>query len=94
MKKKTTHYAGTLYMSDLDGSNLQEVIELITEKMPPNSKLDHDYGETSFNILVERDETDAEYEMRVRLEESNKKALEDREKAQLEQLLRKYGNGN
>lgn len=96
MGKKTVQVtAEELSKYDLDGSlgKLKEYIEGLIEKYGEEAVLDiWICGEYNFDIMVTREETDAEYEARLARESVHKEHIEKYERAQYEALKKKFEN--
>lgn len=85
-------------MPDLSGSSLLEASKIFADlaelhKDKLNVRVYQDYYDEKerYTIVYDREETDAEYQIRVAEEERIKKLVEDREKKQFEELKKKYG---
>lgn len=90
VKKKIKTNIGYMGSGDLDGFTFEEAVSYLKEKMPENSKLNWQYGDTYYDVLVEREETDKEYLDRTSLEIRTKEKLESQEKETLRKLKEKY----
>lgn len=93
--------ADSFYFSDLDGLTIEEAIEMLSkvqERFPDKKiKIDIDlYGDYSNDsqFYYEEEETDSEYEARIKQNERWKKEAEKREREQYELLRQKYGTIN
>lgn len=93
MEKQTkTDNVGSISCCDMDGLNLEGLIEFLKNRMPVNAILDYDYAENCYTILQYRIETDEEFQKRVTEENIKTQRLEAQEKAKLAELLEKYGD--
>lgn len=90
VKKKIRTNIGYISGGDLDGFTFEEAVKHLKEKMPENSKLNWQYGDNYYDVLVEREETDKEYIDRTSLEICEKEKLELQEKEMLRKLKQKY----
>jgi len=93
MKQKITKLLGTIHCDELDKLTLEEVVEVLTRVMQPNSKLDYDYDGT-FYVQLSREETDDEYNHRINAENVAKERLKQKELETLRQLKEKYEGTN
>lgn len=89
MKQNITKLLGTIDCSVLDGLNLEQVIEVFSRIMQPNSKLDYDYDGT-FYVKSTREETNDEYNRRIISENAAKEKLKQKELETLRKLKEKY----
>lgn len=103
MKQKIT-LEQDLYLSELNGKNIDEIIEylskfktILVERAMENSEYDftcYDYYAHDSKFTLIREETDIEYEQRLEYEngvrEEAQKAFLDKEKKEYERLKAKF----
>lgn len=96
-KQLVKTYVQDVYYGDLEGS-IDEVIKRLQdlkEKHGEGAELTIDYyghdAGIDVSVYTSREETDEEFEDRIKREEMYRKNLEDNERKQLEFLKAKYG---
>ena len=101
-KKIIRDNVGSVTPLDIDGSlkHLRERVNQLIAVHGENARLDwnprfyYDYDtepSPRFEIYVDREETDAEYNKRIEQTKADNAAREAREKAEFERLAKKYG---
>lgn len=94
MKKAIRKKKYSLGLYDIDGETVESVIKDL-EKYK-HCKFDYDYDGGWIDIVEEREETDEEYQERLRIEKEHSEAYlrhqEKLERAELERLKKKYEN--
>ena len=102
-KKIITESKDYVSPSDLDGklSDLKRKIEDLIAEYGPDARLEydahfcHEYDTSPsprFDVLVVREETDAEYKLRLIKEKTLRNITEDREREEYERLRAKFGS--
>ncbi len=91
MKKEITEQFNRICWVDWEGSKFSEFKRYINSlNIPDEAKLYYNYTSTFASIELRREETSAEYEVRLRLEAIKTSAKEKRDKEKYEKLKAKY----
>ncbi len=103
MKKTITETKDIFSPSNFEGTlgDLSQKVEELIKQYGKDARLNYDkyfayrYDNEctpSFEVLVNRQETDEEYQNRLQEENDYKKKIEEKERAEFERLSQKYGD--
>lgn len=91
MKKQVKEYIESISWSDWDSETFWSFRAYINNlNVPDEATLDFDYDGSSIDVIFKREETDLEYESRIKAEDFHQQSLEEREKSEYLRLKQKY----